>query len=190
MGVSRRENSLFIKPKGQSPDTNLTVITNKRHYNFELVLDDKKTASNMYMIWFRYKEEDAKARAALQTVKKTNTLLNSAGQSINSNYWMQGAESLMPYAAWDDGTFTYFQFSARKDFPAVYVVNDDGTESLVNSHVDDDTLVVQRVVKKLVFRKGDAMTCLFNETYDPDGQRNNTNTVSPQVTRIIRGTHA
>ena len=190
VGVSKRENSFFIKPKAQSPNTNLTVVTNKHHYNFELVMTDAKNTKPMYMIWFRYPDEINKINTQQEANQNTEQQLNSKGRFINSNYWVEGAESLTPYAAWDDGQFTYFQFSARTDLPAIYVINEDGTESLVNTHVENDVVVVQRVVKKLVFRKGDLFTCIFNESYDPRGSLNVTHTISKTVTRKLHGGNA
>jgi type IV secretion system protein VirB9 len=190
IGVAQRPNSFFIKPKDRSPNTNITVITNKRFYNFELQLYTGR-AQNMYMVLFRYPSEEAKARSAADSRKRTEKLLKngSAGLAQNRNYMMQGSDSIAPIEAWDDGQFTHLRFAPRADFPAVYYVAEDGTETLANNHPEDDgaVIVVHRVAKKLVLRKGNLVTCIFNESFEPVGIKPPTNTKSPAVERVIRG---
>lgn len=188
IGVAQRQNSFFIKPKDRSPNTNITVITNKRFYNFELQLDTGK-GQNMYMVWFRYPSEEAKARSATDSRRRAEDMLKKggAGQAQNRNYTMQGSDSIAPIEAWDDGQFTYLRFAPRADFPTVYYVAEDGTETLANNHPEDDLIVVHRVAKKLVLRKGNLVTCIFNESFDPVGAKRPTNTKSPAVERVIRG---
>ena len=45
-------------------------------------------------------------------------------------------------AAHDDGTHTRLRFAKRGDFPALFVRNDDGSESLLNFSVDGGDIVV------------------------------------------------
>lgn len=207
IGVTARPNSFFIKPKERSPNTNITVVTNKRHYNFELeiysnpapvkskgqslrqVANERATPNNMYMIWFRYPQEEAKAKAVVDQGRKAEDLLNSTGpgRAQNRNYTMQGSSSIAPSEAFDDRTFTYLRFAPRTDMPAVYYVTEDGAEHLADFHVNDDVLVVHRVAAKLVLRKGNLVTCIFNEAFDPIGVKNTTNTKSPSVERVIKG---
>lgn len=187
IGVATNGNSIFIKPKAPDPATNLTVVTNKRHYNFDLVAYPRNSKNKYYMVRFRYPDEEAKARAANGNKARTEALLDTAtGTQRHMNYWVQGADSLTPNAAWDDGTFTYLRFAANREFPAVFFAAEDGEESLVNTHVEGDTLVVERMAKKLVLRKGNLVACIFNESYDPNGVALPTGTVSPAVQRVIR----
>ncbi len=189
IGVAQRANSFFIKPKDRSPNTNITVITNKRFYNFELQLDTGKMPNNMYMVWFSYPSDEAKARSAADTRKRTEELLKNGGARLaqNRNYMMQGSDAIGPIEAWDEGQFTYLRFAPRADFPAVYYVDEDGSEHLAPNHPDDDLIVVHRVAKKLVLRKGNLVTCIFNESFDPVGVKRPTNTRSPAVERVMRG---
>lgn len=206
IGVTTRPNSFFIKPKGRSPNTNITVVTNKRHYNFELQIysdaapakskgrsykkvSDRPTPANMYMIWFRYPQEEAKNKAVVDQGRRTEDLLKNGtpGQVQNRAYTMQGSSSIAPIEAFDDQSFTYLRFAPRTDMPAVTYVTEDGKEVLPNFHVDGDMLVVHRVAGKLVLRRGDLVTCIFNEAFDPVGVKRTTNTKSPAVERVIKG---
>ena len=49
---------------------------------------------------------------------------------------------LAPSGMWDDGRFTYLKFDDAVRLPTVFKVFPDGTESTVNTHMEQDTLVV------------------------------------------------
>jgi len=74
--------------------------------------------------------------------------------------------------------------------PAVYVVGDDGSEQIVNRTIDPnspDTIIIQRLARKFVFRMGKAVGCLVNKAYDPKGITDFNGTVAPGVERVIKG---
>lgn len=192
IGITRAKNGIFIKPKDHRPATNITVITNKRHYNFDFEVEDFKEAERRtYMVWFTYPEDEARAKAAA-SIPPQETIpeilkFAAAAKPKNEDYWAEGASEMMPTAAWDDGAFTYLRFAPNVPFPAVYAVNDDGTETLLNKHVPEaNTIALQMISKKFVLRRGDAFTCIFNESYDAYGIENQSRTVSSQVVRTIR----
>lgn len=72
-----RGNHLFIKPKARKADTNVTVVTDKRVYNFALVVAPRSTKDStawkdpnlVYGVSFRYPEEEAAKLAAEQAAK-------------------------------------------------------------------------------------------------------------------------
>lgn len=198
IGVTQRPNSFFIKPKERSPNTNITVVTNKRHYNFDLQVyperavkhrGQSRSPANMYMVWFRYPQDEAKIKAMADQGPKAEDLLKNAktGAVHNRAYTLQGSSSIAPIEAFDDQTFTYLRFAPRADMPAVYYIAEDGTETRVNFNVNDDVLVVHRVARKIVLRKGKLVTCIFNEAFDSVGVKRSTNTKSPVVERVIKG---
>ena len=100
-----------------------------------------------------------------------------------------GADAIRPYQVWDDGTFTYFKFYAQQDLPSFFVINDDGSESVVNKGMerDGDTVVVQRVGKQFVLRMGNSVTCIYNENPTLYTPSSGTETSSDEVQRVIRG---
>lgn len=188
VGVTTSGDGFFIKPKVASPNTNIHVITDKRVYSIDMKLAGKGK-TNYLTVWYRYPDEDALRRAAAASQTTVRDLLNhgSAATARNSRYAVQGADDLAPGEAWDDGTATYFRFAAHHVPPAVYAVGEDGKEHLVNFNTTPDgTLTIHTVARKFVFRSGDLVTCVFNEAYDPIGSWPATNTVSPQVERIMK----
>ena len=202
--VEPRKSHLFIKPKAQKADTNLTVVTNKRVYQFALEVEPRNTRDDrawkdpglVYSLSFRYPNEEAARLAAQSASAEVKAARNeikaklAAANKVDENrdYWVAGSEEISPTAARDDGRFIYLTFSLNRDMPAVYAVDNEGNESLVNSNVEGNEIVVQRMVRKLVLRKGKAVACVVNKSFDLNGGRDNTTgTVSADVERVVKG---
>jgi type IV secretion system protein VirB9 len=202
--VEPRKSHLFIKPKAQKADTNLTVVTNKRVYQFALVVeprairDDKawKDPDLVYSLSFRYPNEEVARLATQASAAEVKAMRNEIKVKLaeakkhdeNRDYWVAGAEEISPTAVRDDGRFIYLTFSLNRDMPAIYAVDAKGNESLINTNVEGNEIVVQRMVRKLVLRKGKAVACLVNKSFDLNGGRDNaTGTVASDVERVIKG---
>ena len=187
-GVSTGENIVFMKPKADSPDMNLHINTNKHLYSIDLKLA-KKGQVAYQTIFYRFPDENSAAQQAIARKQALQNRLGTESMAVkNTNYTMQGADSLAPAQAWDDGTFTYFRFPANRDISSIYYVTEDGKEHIANRDVDGDQVVtVARIAKKFVFRAGDVITCIFNESYAPNAEHSKTSTVSRDVERTIKG---
>ncbi|MEP6605374.1 MAG: P-type conjugative transfer protein VirB9 [Nitrosospira sp.] len=203
--VAKRGNHLFIKPQAQKADTNITVLTTRRVYQFALVvqprsLKDDEAWSDRNLIFslkFRYPDEEA-ANLAVKTeqadIKKRlsgptfPTRPQKQKAERNTDYWAAGSEEISPTRAEDDGRFIYLTFSNNRDMPAIYGVDAGGDEFLINTHVTDgNTIVVQKMVSHLVLRKGRAVASIINKSFDIDGGSDNkTGTVVPDVRRVVR----
>lgn len=201
--IIARSSHLFIKPKDLQANTNVTVVTDRRVYQFVLVVNKRSLKDRnawadpnlVFSLSFRYPEEEAGKKARQDErhliASHLDRAVNPEGnRSINRDYWVAGSESVSPTEAWDDGRFIYLVFSNNRDMPAVYAVDTDGGEALVNTHViNGNTIVVQRMLRQLMLRKGMAVASLLNRSFDADrGMDNETGTVSGQVRRVIRGT--
>lgn len=211
---SDRRNILYIKPKsiktgsGQGAivmapeagkwDTNLMVTTNRRMYDFDLKLrpgggNSGKAPQNQrvaYRIEFKYPEDEAASRAKAADKAKAQTKLDEKPTPRNWAYSMRvgdASDGIAPTIAFDDGRFTYLKFPNNRDFPAVFIVAADKSESLVNTHVDKDVLVVHRVARELVLRLGNAVVGVYNDKYDVDGLPPTDGTTVPGVKRVIVG---
>lgn len=195
-------NKVLISPKLEEADSNLTLVTNRHVYFFDLKVKPfpkKRYASQAqdieqtYGLRFRYPEDEAKAAATRAAEVRAERKLREATNATstkpkNWNYTYMGSQAIKPYEVWDDGTFTYFKFYAQQDLPTFFVVNDDGTESVVNKGMerDGDTMVVQRVGKQFVLRMGNSVTCVYNEARMQFTPSSGTETNSDQVKRIIQ----
>lgn len=210
---ANRRNFLYLKPKSvkltdntiMEPesgkwDTNLIVTTNRRVYAFHLVLhkarEDKKLAYNpkvAFRVAFRYPaDEAAKAKAAADK-QAAQARLDNQPAPRNWSYSMQVGEKsdgIAPTMAYDDGRFTYLRFPGNREFPAVFLVADDKSESLVNTHIDPktpDVLVVHRVSRELVLRLGNAVVGVYNDAFDSLGLPPQGGTTVPGVKRTVKG---
>lgn len=184
-------NHIFVKPVADFGATNMTVLTNKRHYSFQLSSHQSRKghkSDDMYFqVNFRYPADEAARLAAANAAEETKRRLGQKATPRNWNYMVQGSEAMAPDGAYDDGTFTYLKFAGNREIPAIFIVNEDGSESLVNRHVEGDTVIVQALGRKFVLRKGNSVTCVFNESFDPVGVANNTGSTVPAVERVIKG---
>ncbi|KWF77588.1 conjugal transfer protein [Burkholderia diffusa] len=199
-----RGNHLFIKPKETKADTNVTVVTDKRVYQFALIVQPHDMRNDrawrdpnlIFSLSFRYPEEEAAKRQAKAEADRLKNRMGDMKAKLadakhaggNNDYWVAGSTEVSPTAARDDGRFIYLTFSNNRDMPAVYATDESGAESLINTSVDGNTIVVNRMVRKLTLRKGKAVACIVNKAFDLDGGTDNTNgTIAPSVERVIKG---
>jgi type IV secretion system protein VirB9 len=183
-----KRNGVFFKPAVTAPTTNIQVITNKRAYNFDMRLASKKDTGYL-AVRFRYPADEQAAEAKARKQERIEALLAHAGPVRNRSYTVQGASELAPVEAWDDGAVTHLRFAARGPIPAIYAAGEgDGLEKIENVDVTPDgTVEVHGVRRKFVLRSGSAVACVFNEAFDAGAPRPATNTLSPQVERIVKG---
>ena len=202
--VVPRGNNMFIKPTAKEGDTNITVITNKRTYQFVVVVLNEKQHKTawanrdlVYSLSFRYLDDEnanAKARANAEAERarrediKTRLTRAPSKSGHNLDYWVAGNEEVSPSGAYDDGRFVYLIFDNNAEMPAVYETDANGQESLVNTHMTSgNTIVVHRLSEKILLRKGDFVASVWNKSFDRNGGINNlTGTVAPDVERVVK----
>ena len=165
-------NLLFLKPVEPKAHTNLAVVSNKRSYAFELIAVNliAEVSDMSYIVRFKYpQEEDAKVQAQLAAVDHDRQQEVVPDRKLDPSAWnldytFQGKTELAPLHAFDDGTFTYFQFRDRQDVPAIFLVTDGKNESLLNFHVSGKYVVVERIGKQFTLRSREGDVCVYNET--------------------------
>jgi type IV secretion system protein VirB9 len=104
----------------------------------------------------------------------------------NYDYWFCGRADLKPTTVSDDGVHTRFVFSPRAELPAVFLRNADGSESLVNFTVVDGDLIVHRVAKQWVLRRGRLAACVVNKSFTGSGEPLESGTISGDVERASK----
>ena len=173
--ISRRGNVFYLKPKNVDVDTNLLVRTAAHSYIFELkvvatdwrVLDQARAAGVQYRITFVYPGDTSFAGAAdkpQEVASELNTDVEP-GRAYHFNYEYaqrkRGPAWLVPATVYDDRQFTYIRMGDRTrfpsgNFPVVFASeSEQGDEFVVNSTVQDDTIVVHGTYPYLVIRHGD-----------------------------------
>lgn len=161
------ENKLFIKPIESEADTQVTVMTNKRVYFFEMYAKEPDADFDKdYSFFFKFKYPSDDESKTIRTYAKS--ILPDVDQSpwkYNFNYTMTGEDSLYPVKIFDDGEFTYFEFPKTSRMPAIFSVDSSGFESIVNFRIVGDYLIVEEVSPKFTLRNGSDVVCVFNEDY-------------------------
>ena len=191
--ANRGDHDVYLKPQLAAHDSNLEIRTDKRSYSFDLMVLPLKAkfgnGDEMYRVTFVYPDEvkaqtHAEADAALLAQR-----LAQPSVVRNTRYSMQvmpHSDDIAPIAAWDDGRFTWIRIPANRRIPAIFRVADDGTESVVDKHMEDDTIVVHEVSKRFVLRLGDEVVGIWNDAYDMDGVPPRDGTTVNGVKRVLR----
>jgi|HubBroStandDraft_6_1064221.scaffolds.fasta_scaffold15631_6 type IV secretion system protein VirB9 len=181
-------NHLFIKPRAVNVRTNLTVLTTRHTYHFDYISTSQRTEGDsrdlVYVLRFVY-PRPASAAIAAAPADAAMTQARSRRER-NTDYWYCGGSVLQPLLAWDDGVHTHFRFNPRTELPALFVSNDDASESLLNFSVEQDEVVIHRVARRFIVRRGALVGCIFNRGFSGTGDSLTTGTVSPEVERSIR----
>jgi type IV secretion system protein VirB9 len=195
LDVGYEANHLVLKPLAEKVATNITVITNRRVYQFDYSASaerpDPDRRDVIYSLRFIYPQDEARKAQEELEQQHANLKLASADQDPhrprNTNYWGCGASAIRPEMAYDDGVQTRLRFAAHSEFPTMYVKNDDDSESLVNFTVDNDEVVIHRVARSFVLRRGKLVACIQNRSFDGGGERLKSETLVPGVERVTKG---
>jgi len=187
-------NLFVIKPKDVKADTNLTIFTNRRSYLFQLKTTSRTARNVAYWVRLQYPEGDATTPEALALAKeqadrrqiKRDLKASGLEGTLNYDYWIVGPKELQPLSMHDNGRQTYMLFSAANPMPAAFIIEPDGTESLVDYHVEEDTMVLHRVVARVLLRRGALVAGITNRSPTLPIQSAPPGTASGKVQRAIR----
>ena len=199
-------NIALIKPATALPAAPMFVRTalsegGFRLYTFQLQVKEGDTAEatpdTMFRIRFSYPADEAAARRAAAAKSRQErqdrlmqTRLASARSAapVNWRYVAQGDQNLVPAETWDDGQSTFLRFLGNVRIPAVYVINPDGKEALVNYSVEGGLVTIHQTAPQFRLRDGDTVLAVINRAWDPVGSNPGTGTTTPAVARELRST--
>jgi type IV secretion system protein VirB9 len=166
---------IFLKPIEVDATTNMTIITDKRIYNFELYAEEAKDIRSDGLIFsasFVYGDESGGSEqgaffhtaAPKKEVPDQKEILKDRSK-YNFNYKLTGSKDVSPIEVFDDGEFTFMRFKdINADLPAVFQVVPGGDEALINYRKSGDYIVVEMVTSQFTLRFGPQVVCVFNET--------------------------
>jgi type IV secretion system protein VirB9 len=173
-------NRIFIKPVEENASTNMTVITNKRMYFFEMHAEDAISVNDEslnFVVKFVYPENYNTGMGITNTSggdsagkpgsKNSNNLPDLTKPELyNFAYSISGSGKLIePLQVFDDGEFTYFKFKdLNAELPAIFLVDSIGREGLVNFRLNKGYVIVERVAERFTLRHGAETICVFSET--------------------------
>jgi type IV secretion system protein VirB9 len=156
---NKRANLLFVKPLAAAAHTNMTVVTDRHTYYFDLIASARATP--VYALKFTYPAEPkmagtAGAQTALTDAERA--ALNDEAPvdpaQLNFAWRSSGPAKLIPQRLYDDGESTYAVWAAGVPIPAILVTNEKGDEGPVNFSVRGDTIVIDGVPSQIVLRVG------------------------------------
>lgn len=162
--VSGGPRNIYVKPVRDNIETTLTIVTNKRSYQFQIVSGSKD--SGVYQkVSFDYPDREAQVRLRKESeaavVAEENTRLNSQviapnvdPTTFNFAYEIQGEASFRPLTVYSDERFTYLRMPATQVAPAVFLLDERNNPSLVNYRPRGDFIVVERVAPGLLLKLG------------------------------------
>ena len=169
---NRRANLLFVKPLTERAATNMTVVTDKRTYLFDLVASPANR-NPLYVLSFTYPEEPEEVQQAeAAEVEGPNPVELAAATDpyavvdpalLNHAWGKRGDRKLLPAAIYDDGNATFLTWPAGTPLPAILIKDHKGDEGPVNYAVRGDVIVVDGVPREIVLRSGEDSATLLNQ---------------------------
>jgi type IV secretion system protein VirB9 len=183
---------LFVRPLEIAAHTNMTIITNRRTYHFDIRSSEyngKADETLVYTVRFFYPQigqplpippqlaTPNPVPAAQRLLVKTPTPLpkmnhdlpgivdrNPMDNPINFDYSLAGkADNISPIKVYDDGKETFFQFSNDNlVIPSISIVDVNGREQLMPYVIRDGYVVISSTGRQFSLRLGDALLCVYN----------------------------
>jgi type IV secretion system protein VirB9 len=135
---NHKANLLFLKPLDAGSVTDMTVITNLRRYVFDL-----------------------HARRAPRRGDPPQP-----PQDVNHAYRVVGRAKVAPLRVFDDGRSTYFAFAPTAEYPAIFAIDPDGKEAVVNTAIRQGFVVIDRLAAAFVLRQGHEATRIVNDGFE------------------------
>jgi type IV secretion system protein VirB9 len=156
---NKRANLLFVKPLAARARTNMTVVTDRRTYFFDLVA--APAGKPVYLLRFTYPAEPKPAveQAAAPALNAEEARLADGEKvldpaQLNFAWTRRGDAKLLPAQVYDDGTATYLSWSQGVSLPAILIRDDKGAEGPVNYAVRGEVIVIEGVPALIQLRSG------------------------------------
>lgn len=154
---------LFIKPTYDQTETSMTVLTDKRSYQF--VLRSTSAGAKWYqrVTWRRdltmlmdlTATEEAKPTQNLERLQEPAESFSP--EKLSFGYTITGEAEFKPLSVFDDGRFTWIKLPAGlQEMPALFALVDGNDFQLVNYVVKGEYIVAQKVIPSGVLKLGKA----------------------------------
>lgn len=171
---------LFVRAMEDNAHTNMTVVTNKRAYQFDLreagtgaLLPSEEL---VYVVRFYYPDEpgmtppppvvSARDFAPAPSPAAPPVAPAAAGYgALNYNYTFSGTGDATPVKIYDDGQATYFKFANANLRPTVSALTATGQEMPLGvSRNAEGLAVVNTVASRFTITSGSSRVVVYNES--------------------------
>ncbi len=159
---------LFIKPLKTDLFTAGTLVTDRRVYQ---LLFKSTTVQGRWLQKVSWSNAGASTSAetgegasqpSIAAEGLTVEALDPA--RLNFGYDIEGEGDFRPVAVFDDGRFTWIKVRSPQALPALFMV-DDGAAVLVNYIIKGEYFVVQRLMREILLKLGNAEVRVINRKY-------------------------
>ncbi len=146
--------TISIRPKTSRSKSNMTVVTNRDIYHFNLAASSNEATATYGVVIKESEEKEEGSGTSLADL-----------EDLNFSYTFRASEELRPLRLFDDGKHTFFQFPDHIATPAIFAVNAEGKESIVNHHTRGKYTVVESLGRQFTLRRGNVFTCIYNKAF-------------------------
>ena len=161
---NRRASLLFVKPLTARSRTNMTVVTDRRTYMFDLVAGDKWTTP-VYALKFDYSNEPKPVVTAAPPVQQAASApvqtATMTADKLHFDWNKKGNGKLLPNRVFDDGMSLYLAWDKETPLPAILTVSEDRKEGPVNYRMDGEYIVISPIPANIVLRYGSRFAQLW-----------------------------
>jgi type IV secretion system protein VirB9 len=153
-----------VKPLSARSRTNMTVVTDRRTYMFDLVAGDGRSTP-MYALKFSYPNEKSAvpAHAVQQTASAPSPQQQAAmtAEKLHFDWNTKGSGKLLPARVFDDGQAVYLAWGKDAPLPAILTQSEDRKEGPVNYRMSGEYIVISPIPANLVLRYGNRTATLW-----------------------------
>jgi type IV secretion system protein VirB9 len=161
---------LFVRAMMANGRTNMTVVTNKHAYQFDIVAVPAPVSPNdelAYVVRFYYPDDRKNAIPAVYTdeaMPSTASYVSAASAvgGYNYSYTYSGNEAIAPVKIYDDGKSTYFKFRSIDLSPTISTIALDGNEIPLTVRRIGDLLAVDAISARFALHQGGATVMVYN----------------------------
>ena len=154
---------LFVKPLAARVRTNMTVVTDRRTYMFDLVAGDKFTTP-VYALKFSYPNEkpvETAAKPTLQAQVPAQPTATMVAEKLHFDWNKKGSGKLLPSRVFDDGVSLYLAWDKETPLPAILTLSEDRKEGPVNYRMSGEYIVISPIPANLILRYGKTSATLW-----------------------------
>ena len=154
---NKRGDHLFVKPMLPGARSNMTVVTDKRTYLFDL--NAPRGAQPIYALSFKYPDYPAPGAIAPPPQPESAVALavvqpEPPAPTLNFGWEMRGDKTVLPARVFDDGSSVFLSWPERASLPAILRPTSDGKEGPVDYRVEEGQIVIDGIPHQLILRLG------------------------------------
>ena len=153
---NKHANLVFVKPMLAPARTNMTVVTDRRTYMFDLVAGDK-WSTPVYALKFSYPNEKP-AQPAVKTDEPAQQAAlvqqpaATPADNLHFDWQSKGERKLIPARVFDDGTSVYLTWNRETPLPAILTMSEDRKEGPLNYRVSGEYIIISPIPQNMVLR--------------------------------------